>query len=71
MIMTLFQRLLWLTFVKRIVEEHRGTIEASSDNSGIRVRVILPATVSPSELQADSLMSDRKPGPTHIVGGSQ
>ena len=37
---------LGLTFVKRIVEEHRGIIEASSDKSGIRVRVILPATDS-------------------------
>ena len=35
-----------LTFVKRVVEEHRGIIEASSDKSGIRVRVILPTTVS-------------------------
>src|SRR5579864_3620955 len=62
---------LGLTFVKRIVEEHHGTIEATSDEGGIRVRVILPATVSPGELQADSLMSHRKPGPTDIVGGSQ
>src|ERR1017187_8720405 len=31
---------LGLTFVKRIVEEHRGFIEASSDKSGIRVRVV-------------------------------
>jgi signal transduction histidine kinase len=36
---------LGLTFVKRIVEEHRGILEASSDETGIRVRVILPATV--------------------------
>ena len=36
---------LGLTFVKRIVEEHHGIIEASSDESGIRVRVILPAVV--------------------------
>jgi two-component system sensor histidine kinase KdpD len=33
---------LGLTFVKRIVEEHRGVIEATSDESGIRVRVRLP-----------------------------
>jgi len=33
---------LGLTFVKRIVEEHHGTIEASSDESGIRVRVRIP-----------------------------
>jgi len=62
---------LGLTFVKRIVEEHYGIIEASSDKSGIRVRVILPATVSSGDLQADSLMSRQKPGPSDIVGGSQ
>jgi len=62
---------LGLTFVKRIVEEHHGTIEASSDKSGIRVRVILPATGSSGNLQADSLMSPQKPGPADIVGGSQ
>jgi signal transduction histidine kinase/CHASE2 domain-containing sensor protein len=34
---------LGLTFVKRIVEEHRGTIEATSDEHGIRVQVRIPA----------------------------
>ena len=34
---------LGLTFVKRIVEEHRGAIDAVSDERGIRVRVTLPA----------------------------
>src|SRR5216683_8240675 len=34
---------LGLTFVKRIVEEHEGILEASSDEIGIRVRVVLPA----------------------------
>ena len=62
---------LGLTFVKRIVEEHRGIIEASSDKSGIRVRVILPTTVSSGDLQAESLMSPQKPGPADIAGGSQ
>ena len=62
---------LGLTFVKRIVEEHRGIIEASSDKSGIRVRVILPTTVPSNALQADSLMSRQKPGPADIAGGSQ
>ena len=62
---------LGLTFVKRIVEEHRGIIEASSDKSGIRVRVILPTTDSSGDLQAESLMSPQKPGPADIMGGSQ
>jgi signal transduction histidine kinase/CHASE2 domain-containing sensor protein len=42
---------LGLTFVKRIVEEHQGTIEATSDEQGIRVRVRIPtgeADVSPN-----------------------
>lgn len=34
---------LGLTFVKRIVEEHHGTIEATSDEQGVRVRVTIPA----------------------------
>jgi signal transduction histidine kinase/CHASE2 domain-containing sensor protein len=62
---------LGLTFVKRIVEEHHGIIEASSDESGICVRVILPTTVPSNDLPPDSLMSRQKPGPADIVGGSQ
>ncbi len=38
---------LGLTFVKRAVEEHRGTIEASSDQHAIRVRIVLPAADTP------------------------
>ena len=34
---------LGLTFVKRIVEEHHGTIEATSNEQGIRVRVRIPS----------------------------
>lgn len=37
---------LGLTFVKRIVEEHEGTIEATSDERGIQVRVRIPAEPS-------------------------
>lgn len=35
---------LGLTFVKRIVDEHGGSIEATSDASGIRVHVRIPAS---------------------------
>lgn len=40
---------LGLTFVKRIVDEHRGTIEASSDENGIRVRVRIPVVKTGAE----------------------
>jgi signal transduction histidine kinase len=40
---------LGLTFVKRIVDEHRGTIEASSGEDGIRVRVRIPVGKSGAE----------------------
>jgi signal transduction histidine kinase len=62
---------LGLTFVKRIVEEHRGFIEASSDKSGIRVRVVLPVIVSSSDPHARSVPGDHKLGPEDIVSGSQ
>jgi signal transduction histidine kinase/CHASE2 domain-containing sensor protein len=62
---------LGLTFVKRIVEEHRGVIEASSDKSGIRVRVVLPVIVSSSDPHARSVPGDYKLGPEDIVSGSQ
>jgi signal transduction histidine kinase len=62
---------LGLTFVKRIVEEHRGILEASSDESGIRVRVVLPASVLSGDAKADSPMSRQRLGPENIAGGSQ
>jgi signal transduction histidine kinase len=62
---------LGLTFVKRIVEEHRGIIEASSDKSGIRVRVVLPATILSGGHHADSLPGDQDLGREDTVGGSQ
>ncbi len=63
---------LGLTFVKRVVEEHHGTIEASSDESGIRVRVILPAVhVLPGDHRADSLPHDRELGREDTGGGSR
>jgi two-component system sensor histidine kinase KdpD len=36
---------LGLTFVKRIVEEHHGTIEATSNESGVHVRILIPVGV--------------------------
>ncbi len=62
---------LGLTFVKRAVEEHRGTIEASSDSDAIRVRVILPVIVSSSDPHARSVPGDYKLGPEDIVSGPQ
>jgi signal transduction histidine kinase len=62
---------LGLTFVKRIVEEHRGILEASSDESGIRVRVVLPATVLSGDHHTGSLPGGQKLGHEDIGGGSQ
>ena len=55
--------------MKRIVEEHRGTIEASSDKSGIRVRVILPVIASSSD-HAGALPDGQDLGHGDTVGGS-
>ena len=45
---------LGLTFVKRAVEEHKGTIEASSDHDLIRVTVTLPAPKSQKQVSSNS-----------------
>jgi hypothetical protein len=42
-----------------------------SDESGIRVRVVLPATVLSGDGRDDSLLSRQKLGPEDIVSGSQ
>ena len=52
---------LGLTFVKRIVEEHRGTIEATSDERGIRVRVRIP--LDGAELSHTSAPASGSVGP--------
>jgi signal transduction histidine kinase len=62
---------LGLTFVKRIVEEHRGILEATSDESGIRVRVILPATVLSGDDHVGALPDGQKLGHEDTEGGSQ
>jgi signal transduction histidine kinase/CHASE2 domain-containing sensor protein len=62
---------LGLTFVKRVVDEHRGSIEASSDESGIRVRVILPTAVLSGDRQTDSRTSRQRLGPEGTAGGSE
>ena len=61
---------LGLTFVKRIVEEHRGILEASSNESGIRVRVILPAVSSAGDQSTGYRPSGRKLGPSDPANGS-
>jgi signal transduction histidine kinase len=61
---------LGLTFVKRIVEEHRGILEASSDESGIRVRVILPAVSSVGDQNTGYPPFREKVGPSDPANGS-
>jgi signal transduction histidine kinase len=62
---------LGLTFVKRIVEEHHGMIEASSDENGIRVRVILPATAGSGDRHTGSVSSGQKLGHKDTGSGSE
>jgi signal transduction histidine kinase len=53
---------LGLTFVKRIVEEHHGTIEAASDEHGIKVRVRIPAGGVEGRPSAEPEMGHTDPG---------
>jgi len=62
---------LGLTFVKRIVGEHHGTIEASSDENGIRVRVILPATAGSGHHHTGSVSSGHELGHKDTGSGSE
>ena len=62
---------LGLTFVKRAVEEHHGTIEASSDRDAIRVRVVLPAAGASADRGGDDPRSGEKSGHQDTVGGSR
>jgi signal transduction histidine kinase len=62
---------LGLTFVKRIVEEHRGRIEAFSGRDEIRVRVVLPATVLSVDQNTGAPPSGQKLGPRDPAGGPQ
>jgi hypothetical protein len=57
--------------VKRIVEEHHGIIEACSDESGIRVRLVLPATIQSGGHHPDCLQGDQDLGRKDTVDGSQ
>src|ERR1700716_1717908 len=62
---------LGLTFVKRIVEEHRGILEASSDESGIRVRVVLPAISSAGDQNTGYPPNGKKLGLREPANGSE
>ena len=53
---------LGITFVKRIVEEHHGTIDAASDEQGVRVRIRIPA-------ESDESAPDV--GPSNPGGGAK
>jgi CHASE2 domain-containing sensor protein/signal transduction histidine kinase len=55
---------LGLTFVKRIVDEHRGMIEASSEGDLIRIRVILPADDTLAEAR------NANPAPVSATGSN-
>jgi two-component system phosphate regulon sensor histidine kinase PhoR len=63
---------LGLTFVKRAVEEHHGTIEASSDKDAIRVKVVLPSAGAAVDQTSDSARGGRKVvGYENTVGESE
>jgi signal transduction histidine kinase len=62
---------LGLTFVKRAVEEHHGTIEASSDHNAIRVRVVLPAGASWVDRNSEDAYDRQPSGREDTAGGSR
>jgi signal transduction histidine kinase/CHASE2 domain-containing sensor protein len=59
---------LGLTFVKRAVEEHHGTIEASSAPDSIRVRVVLPYAAVPGEANSGNSSGGSATGPNKHSG---
>ncbi len=62
---------LGLTFVKRAVEEHHGTIEALSERNTIRVRVVLPGADATAVAAGDSQLNKLGLGGNRDpVGGS-
>lgn len=62
---------LGLTFVKRAVEEHHGTIEASSDQNAIRVRVVLPTGAARKGRGSDDPQHWERSGFEDTGSGSQ
>jgi len=62
---------LGLTFVRRVVEEHRGTIEAVSHNGAIEVRVLLPSDEAKLESKRGIEPSPCDVGPTDPPGVSE
>ena len=62
---------LGLTFVKRAVEEHGGTIEASCDATTIRVTVVLPSAGKSMDQTSGNFNSEKLLGQENAVGESK
>jgi signal transduction histidine kinase len=62
---------LGLTFVKRAVEEHGGTIVASCDATTIRVTVVLPSAEKLMDQASGNLSTEPSLGPENAVGESK